>query len=63
MSEHNLSAREYAALLRWKMCDDPISVPSSDESAITTVLNREAESRGYRDWVEAYHELHGESDE
>ena len=58
MSKHNLSAQEFAALLRWKMVSDPFPGEPLTEDRITEMLNREAESRNYDDWVHAYHELH-----
>jgi len=57
MSEYNLSAREYAALLKWKMASDPWPVDATAKAYVTDMLNAEAESRGYGDWVEAHHEL------
>jgi hypothetical protein len=58
MSEHDLSAQEFGALLRWKMQSDPMPVSEVDSDRVIGFLNDEAESRGYDDWVEAYHDFH-----
>jgi hypothetical protein len=51
-----MDAREFRALLDWFMCSDPWPV-SGDESheLMMEWIDRAAKSRGYKDWVEAYH--------
>lgn len=44
------------AVLDWMMCSDPFPV-SVDKAAIDAWLNGECMSRGYTDWVDAYHRL------
>ena len=57
MSEHNLSAQEFGALLELVMVSDPWPTEQLDEQRIKEMLNEEAQSRNYEGWVEAYHEL------
>ena len=57
MSEHNLSAQEFAALLELYGEADPLPVSEIDGNRIRELLNEEAQSRDYESWVEAYNEL------
>jgi len=61
--EMRFSAQEYGALLEWMMVSDPFPLPSSRESRLKRMLDAEARVRGYEDWVAAYHDFHGDTDE
>lgn len=48
--------REFRALLDWFMCSDPWPVDGGDShDLMSNWLDRASKSRGYTDWVEAYH--------
>lgn len=57
------SAQEYGALLSLVMVSDPWPTTGSDRQQIVELLNREAETRDYTDWVHAYHGLSGGLDD
>lgn len=57
MSEHNLSAQEFGALLRLLMVSDPWPTREIDRQRLKEMLNREARSRDYEDWTHTYHEI------
>lgn len=60
MTEYNLSAQEFGALLRLFMVSDPWPTSEIDRQRMKEMLDREARSRDYDDWVHAYHETHDE---
>lgn len=55
--EYELSHREFRVILNWFMVSDPWPMESESESVIKNLLNEESATRGYEDWVEAYHEF------
>lgn len=56
------TAQEYGTLCDWLMASDPFPLPESQRNRIESMLNDEAERRGYDDWVQAYHDNHMEDD-
>lgn len=57
-----MTNQEFRALLDLFMCSDPWPVDDKGENQtyVENLANRESESRGYQDWIEAYHEFKGE---
>lgn len=56
----SMDDREFRALLDWFMCSDPWPVEGGDShDLMSDWLNRAAKSRGYKDWVEAFHRAPG----
>lgn len=48
----------YKALLRLICCSDPWPVDDADnELVIKAFADAEAKKRGFKDWVDAYHEM------
>lgn len=64
MSEEDLrfTAQEYGTLCDWLMASDPFPLEKSRRDRMEYMLNKEAERRGYDDWIQAYHDNHMESD-
>jgi len=58
MSEHNFSAQEFSVLLKLLMVADPWPLSEVDRDTIVEMMNEEAKSRNYDDWVHAYHEMY-----
>jgi hypothetical protein len=56
------TAQEYGTLCDWLMASDPFPLSESRRDRIESMLNDEAERRGYDDWVQAYHDNHMEDD-
>ena len=52
-----MSDKEFRAALRWMMVSDPWPLSEKEERTLKDMLNREAEARGFQNWVVAYHEL------
>lgn len=52
-----MNNNEFKSLLNVMMVADPWIANDEDRENIVQLLNREAEERGYEDWVEAYHEV------
>jgi hypothetical protein len=57
MSEHDLSAQEFGALLRLLMVSDPWPLPEIDRKRLVSMMDEESQSRNYDGWVHAYHEM------
>ncbi|MEE8289728.1 MAG: hypothetical protein V3R25_09990 [Nitrosomonadaceae bacterium] len=59
--KHGRSLRDsdLRALMDLSMCSDPWPVEDAgvNQETIVDILNREAENRGYTDWIQAYHHL------
>lgn len=45
------------ALLTLIICDDPTELPKEERDAIMDFANDESKRHGYRDWVDALHEI------
>lgn len=58
MSEHNFSAQEFGTLLNLVMVSDPWPLGPLERDRIVEMLNEEAQSRNYDDWIHAYHEMY-----
>lgn len=59
MTDPRFTDQEYADLLAWFMASDPFPLEAEPHDRIQSMLNDEAEARGYGDsWVAAYHDLH-----
>jgi len=56
------SAQEFGTLCDWLMVADPWPLPESRRDRIVRMLNDEAQARGYDDWIQAYHDDHGNND-
>ena len=56
---------EYRAFLDLLMCSDPWPVVPGDgnQDILIAFADREAENRGYENWVVAYHEIPGQADD
>lgn len=52
-----LSAQEFSALMNLMMVSDPWPISDIEGDRIVDMLNEEARSRDYKDWVEAYHDM------
>ena len=52
-----MNDNELRSLLNVMMVADPWISDEKDRENIIQLLNREAEARGYEDWIEAYHEI------
>jgi hypothetical protein len=52
-----MTDRELRALLNLLMCDDPSSVSADEDAALRELANRESTSRGFADWIDAYHRM------
>ena len=46
----------FRAILNWWMCSDPWPASEEDHEMIHAWLEAESQARGYKGWVEAYHE-------
>lgn len=57
MSEHNFSAQEFGALLRLLMVSDPWPTTEIDRDRLIEMMQEESQSRNYKSWVQAYHEI------
>jgi len=53
----------FRVLLDWFMVSDPWPLEAKQQGMMLAFLNAEASKRGYDDWVHAYHEFRGDSDE
>jgi hypothetical protein len=62
MTETELSDNDFSTILAWCMVSDPWELSDHQRTRMIRMLNRESERRGFRDWTEAYHELHGRHD-
>jgi len=49
--------KEFRAFLDLIMVSDPWPLEGESQSLIEGLATREAESRGYPDWITAYHEF------
>lgn len=49
-----MNATEFRAVLDWWMCSDPWP-KGVDREVIARLLTRESVTRGYTDWLDAYH--------
>lgn len=56
-SRPRLEDDEYVTFLDWLMVSDQWPLGESERAIVKHVLNREAEARGYADWLDAYHEM------
>jgi hypothetical protein len=57
--ETRLSDNDFSTILAWLMVSDPWPLSDGHRDRIVRMLNADAERRGFEDWTEAYHELHG----
>lgn len=57
--ETTLSDNDLSTLLAWLMVSDPWALSDGHRDRMIRMLNDEAERRGFEDWIDAYHELHG----
>jgi len=65
MAETNgmrFTAQEFGTLCDWLMASDPFPLEQSSRQRMVEMLNDEARARGYDDWVQAYHDFHGNDD-
>jgi hypothetical protein len=60
--ETTLSDNHFSTLLAWVMVSDPWQLSEHQRERMVEMLDSEAERRGFTDWTEAYHELHGRHD-
>lgn len=60
LPELRFTAREYGTLLNWFMASDPWPTTQLENDRMKTMLDEEAQRRGWDSWVEAYHEMHME---
>lgn len=52
-----MNTREFRAFLNLFMCSDPWPLSDTEHQILTEWADHEAESWGYTDWIDAYHEL------
>lgn len=54
-----ISDQEFRALLDLFMCSDPwpVEPDAGSHELVKAVIDRQAQFRGYENWVVAYHEL------
>jgi len=50
-----MNDHEFRAALDWYMASDPWPAGEANHGVITAWLDRESISRGFTDWVEAFH--------
>ena len=57
LEEAIMGDQAFRAFLNLLMCSDPWPIGGSDREALYDFANHEAVWRGYKDWVEAYHNV------
>jgi hypothetical protein len=52
-----MNEQEFRAFLNLMMCSDPWPASDQDHAELMNFAERCSVAMGYRDWVEAYHQL------
>jgi len=60
--EMRFTAQEFGTLCEWLMASDPFPLEQSRRQRMVDMLNDEAQTRGYDDWIQAYHDNRMEAD-
>lgn len=55
--EHNMSDRLFHLVLSLTMASDPSPLTPAETDELRDELNKEAVSRGFADWIDAYHQF------
>lgn len=52
-----MTDKEFSVAMEWMMCSDPFPLCEDKHKVLWEMLDREAQDRGYDDWIQAYHEV------